>query len=177
MLSKLFLTIKNINLALVLLILFGVFYAGYSFVYAWTGPTQTAPAGNTPAPINVGAATQSKSGILSLGGLQIPNGATAGLVLTSDTAGNATWQTPPSGLTAGTITTRTATVNAFRWPAATAQCLSNEVLLSGGGVCSSSIGWMWIYASIPSGNGWYLACDTSQFIQATAVSYARCMTI
>lgn len=38
--------------------------AGASYLNAWTSPTQTAPNGNTPAPLNVGTTTQDKIGIL-----------------------------------------------------------------------------------------------------------------
>jgi hypothetical protein len=38
---------------------------------AWEGPTQPAPQGNVPAPINVGALAQSKSGSLGVGGLGV----------------------------------------------------------------------------------------------------------
>ena len=41
---------------------------GVTYVYAWTGPTATAPGGNTPAPINVGTAAQTKSGKLTVAG-------------------------------------------------------------------------------------------------------------
>src|SRR3989338_9793554 len=35
---------------------------GVSLVYAWTGPTAAPPNANTPAPINVGTANQTKTG-------------------------------------------------------------------------------------------------------------------
>jgi hypothetical protein len=38
---------------------------------AWSRPTQTPPAGNTPAPINVGGTAQSKLGPLGVGGLGV----------------------------------------------------------------------------------------------------------
>ncbi len=37
---------------------------GVSYAFAWTGPTQAPPSGNTPAPINVSATSQIKSGDL-----------------------------------------------------------------------------------------------------------------
>ncbi len=43
--------------------------AGVSMVSAWTGPTQTAPGGNTPEPINVSATSQYKTGAFGVGGL------------------------------------------------------------------------------------------------------------
>ena len=46
-----------------------------SFTYAtWTSPTDVAPNGNTPAPINVGSLPQDKSGVLTLGGLGVFGG-------------------------------------------------------------------------------------------------------
>jgi hypothetical protein len=38
---------------------------------AWQGPTQPAPQGNVPAPVNVGKAAQSKEGTLGVGGLGV----------------------------------------------------------------------------------------------------------
>jgi hypothetical protein len=38
---------------------------------AWTGNSQTPPAGNTPAPVNVSSVRQSKQGILGVGGLGV----------------------------------------------------------------------------------------------------------
>lgn len=69
----------------------------------------------------------------------------------------------------------TATVNAFRWPAATATCPANTTMLSGGGTCTSSIGWMFVNRSVPAGNGWQVGCDTEKKINATATAYAVCM--
>lgn len=85
-------TIKTIILALALSV-------GASYIYAWTGPTATAPGGNVPAPINVGSVDQVKTAGLGLnsllvnGPIQIKNGTeAAGKVLTSDANGVATWQ-------------------------------------------------------------------------------------
>ena len=85
--------------------------AGISFAETtWIGPTDNPPDDNTPAPINVGAGTQYKSGALGVGGLfqadsastfaglatfstmKITSGAGAGKVLTSDSSGNASWK-------------------------------------------------------------------------------------
>lgn len=41
------------------------------FVLAWTGPTQTAPAGNVSAPINVGSTDQVKNAGLSVNALTV----------------------------------------------------------------------------------------------------------
>lgn len=76
--------------------------AGVSF--AWTGALDVPPNKNVPAPINVGDSTQYKAGVMGFGrfvrfdGSPIPlvisTGAGTGKVLTSDSVGNATWQTP-----------------------------------------------------------------------------------
>ena len=39
-----------------------VFSLGVSYALAWSGPSASPPNGNTPAPVNVGATTQTKSG-------------------------------------------------------------------------------------------------------------------
>lgn len=57
--KQLFTTLKSTTLALLLI-------AGVS--YAWTGPTDTAPDGNVPAPVNVGTSFQSKDGSLDVAG-------------------------------------------------------------------------------------------------------------
>ena len=51
---------------------------GVSYVYAWTGPTATAPSGNIQAPINVSATSQVKSGGLWVASLGTDGGATFG---------------------------------------------------------------------------------------------------
>lgn len=56
---------------------------GVSIVYAWTGPTATAPGGNTPTPINTSATSQVKSGGLWLGSLGTDGGAVFGGSVTS----------------------------------------------------------------------------------------------
>ena len=58
---------------------------------------------NLPAPINVGSTEQTKAGNLIIegnlttGGLQMPTGAGADKVLTTDSSGVASWQTPAGG--------------------------------------------------------------------------------
>lgn len=54
------------TLAALLAVLFSV-----NFLFAWTGPTTAAPAGNTPAPVNVGTVDQIKDGGLSLDALAV----------------------------------------------------------------------------------------------------------
>lgn len=70
------------------------------FVQAWTEPTQAPPGGNLGAPVNTGGSYQLKSGVLAVLGFvtnafRMPTGAQNGAVLTSDAAGNGSWQ--PNG--------------------------------------------------------------------------------
>lgn len=48
-----------------------VLFVGVSIIFAWTGPTQTAPNGNVAAPINVGTTDQTKNGVLGVNGLAV----------------------------------------------------------------------------------------------------------
>lgn len=50
---------------------------------AWTGPTQTAPAGNVAAPLNTGASSQTKTG-----GLTVGSGASTVVVSSGGVAAN-----------------------------------------------------------------------------------------
>ncbi len=90
------------------------FVALASYAKAWTGPSQAAPNGNTPAPLNIGSTVQTKLGSLVInaatpiqnaigltvfgtttlnGGLTIADGSQgAGKVLMSDDSGNVSWQ-------------------------------------------------------------------------------------
>lgn len=63
---------------------------------------------------------------------------------------------------------------AYRWPVADANCMANEVLISGGGQCSGSIGFSYLFASIPNGNSWRAQCDTEINQSNTAYAYAVC---
>ncbi len=81
-----------------------------TITYAWTGaPEGTPPANNVDAPVNVGVATQLKSGALGIdglfrsygsaifdGGVKISTGSGLGKILTSDAAGNASWTSTSS---------------------------------------------------------------------------------
>lgn len=49
-----------------------IFSLGLSYVYAWTAPTATPPAGNVSAPINTGDNTQYKAGNLILNDSALP---------------------------------------------------------------------------------------------------------
>lgn len=68
----------NLLQSLKILILAVILSIGVSYVYAWTGPTAIGPGGNTPAPINVSATSQIKTGGLWLGSLGTDGGATIG---------------------------------------------------------------------------------------------------
>ena len=56
----------NLPQALKIIILAVILSIGVTYVYAWTGPTLTAPNGNVSAPINVGATSQAKAGGLGV---------------------------------------------------------------------------------------------------------------
>ncbi|MCC7331043.1 MAG: hypothetical protein IT232_00400 [Flavobacteriales bacterium] len=61
---------KNIIDSTKIIILSTIVVLGASYIYAWTGPSNSAPNGNTPAPLNIGSGYQIKSGTLALTGLQ-----------------------------------------------------------------------------------------------------------
>lgn len=63
--KKIFQQVKIVSLAV-------VFSLGLSYVYAWTAPTATPPAGNVSAPINTGDNTQYKAGNLILNDSVLP---------------------------------------------------------------------------------------------------------
>jgi type II secretory pathway pseudopilin PulG len=62
---------------------------------------------------------------------------------------------------AGNLNTivRTASVVAYRFPNASVSCLPSEKVLGGGGACTSGVGYIFLAQSLPSGNGWFVACD------------------
>ena len=64
LLSETLQTVKIIILALILT-------TGISYVFAWTGPIQGPPNGNTPAPINVGTTNQVKNAGLGINALSV----------------------------------------------------------------------------------------------------------
>lgn len=64
-------------------------------VFAWTGPTQSAPSGNVTAPINVGTSDQVKDGGLSVTGLSVyPSWSPAQAVAIN---GNQIWKSVTTG--------------------------------------------------------------------------------
>jgi hypothetical protein len=65
---------------------------------------------------------------------------------------------------------------AFRWPSATATCPSGSLVMGGGGSCTSSIGWMFLNHSYPSGNSWVASCDTEKKVTASITVYAVCLS-
>jgi hypothetical protein len=64
---------KTKSLALILGVLVMSFLVGY-LIFAWTEPSQAPPAGNVPAPINVGSKDQWKEGLLGFGGSEASSG-------------------------------------------------------------------------------------------------------
>lgn len=84
---------------------------------------------------------------------------------------SAVW-TPSGG--GFTITTRTASTVAWRWPTAAVNCNADEKVVGGGGTCTGGSGYNFIVSSVPSGNGWSVSCDTpnNQNVQSTV--YALC---
>jgi hypothetical protein len=66
----------RVSFAFILGAVIGLIVAtGATIVYAWTGPTATAPDGNVAAPINTSATTQTKAGSLTVSGVfTIANG-------------------------------------------------------------------------------------------------------
>lgn len=100
-----------ISIVIGLILAAGVSFASHG---SWHGATDNPPNQNAPAPINVSSATQYKTGALGIGGMfqvegsskfkkvQIQDGTQGlGKILTSDSVGNATWQTqetPPKPL-------------------------------------------------------------------------------
>lgn len=90
--ANIFNTIKVSALAVVLSV-------GLSYVYAWTAPTTTPPAGNVSAPINTGGTAQTKAGALVVGSLNAGSGDIS-------TTGNITgWNFIANSLTAASIST------------------------------------------------------------------------
>ncbi len=52
-----------------------ILFFAVQFIYAWTGPNLPPPQDNTPTPINVSSTAQTKTGQLTVGGLNLPAGA------------------------------------------------------------------------------------------------------
>ena len=68
---KLF-TKKQIISAIKITVLSAILIVGLNYANAaWSGPTATAPDGNTPAPINIGVLSQIKNGGLGLNALSV----------------------------------------------------------------------------------------------------------
>lgn len=85
-----------------------------------------------------------------------------------------------SASSAPLITKRLNTVTAWRWPTATVNCLADEYVVSGGGVCVSlgppGMGYMFLNTSRPTaiGEGWTVSCDTPMNQNARAEAHALC---
>ena len=54
---------RTIIQSLKTIVLASVIGLGVAYAMAWTGPTQSPPSGNVPAPVNTGSSAQAKSGI------------------------------------------------------------------------------------------------------------------
>lgn len=67
---------NRVSVAFISGVIIGLIVAtGATIVYAWTGPTATAPNGNVAAPINTSATTQTKTGSFTVSGVfTIANG-------------------------------------------------------------------------------------------------------
>lgn len=84
---------KYLTETIKILVILAIVVVGVGIVQAWTGPTATPPNGNTPAPINVSAVTQEKTGIFgSHGFFSLGTG-------WFSTSTRASW--PPANLTLG----------------------------------------------------------------------------
>ena len=81
--------------ALSLLVFAIVLFAAAS--YSWTGPTGTAPNSNVDAPINVGTASQVKSGALSVNGLSVYGSQYISGTLGVGTGAGSTWRIDARG--------------------------------------------------------------------------------
>lgn len=58
---------------------------------------------------------------------------------------------------------------------ASVQCLATETVTGGGGTCTSPPGYNFLYYSVPSGNGWFVACDSPNRTTYMNISvYAAC---
>jgi len=75
------------------------------------------------------------------------------------------------------VTERTASAVVWRWPTATANCLSNEIVVGGGGSCTDTDGqgFNFINSTLKQGNGWLVSCDTPVKHNVTAFASALCM--
>ncbi len=69
---------KQILSATKVVVLATVLSFGLSYVYAWTAPTETPPAGNVSAPLNTSATAQTKDGGLTAASLNIVGAIIAG---------------------------------------------------------------------------------------------------
>lgn len=116
---------KLILLALILSV-------GVSYVFAWTGPTATAPNGNTPAPINVSATSQVKSGGLGVTNLVADSLCLGINCITSWPSGGAGWTT------SGTNIYNTNTGNVGIGTATPSQKLDVTGNVKGTGLCIGS---------------------------------------
>lgn len=88
------------QLFVILFVLFAILI-GASYLFAWTGPTATAPNGNVSAPINVGSSSQVKSGGLWVASLGTDGGAQFNGNIGIKTAAQSSWGVYATGNTGG----------------------------------------------------------------------------
>ena len=123
--------------SLKILILAIILSIGVSYVYAWTGPTATAPDGNVSAPINVSATSQVKSGGLGVTNLiadSVTVGATANtsaITAPKFCIGTSCITVWPSG-SSGTLTGNGSTNYISKWTSASS--LDNSTIYDNGNV-------------------------------------------
>ncbi|OGY59552.1 MAG: hypothetical protein A3B23_01180 [Candidatus Colwellbacteria bacterium RIFCSPLOWO2_01_FULL_48_10] len=108
---------------------------------------------------NVGIGTVAPSqkldvaGVVKATGLQISTGAASGRVLTSDGAGNASWQSPSGGGGSGTVTSVGSGNGLMGGPITTSGTISINAPVCGGGQASSWNGSSWTCVSVGGGGG------------------------
>jgi len=168
--------VKIIVLALILSV-------GISIVFAWTDPTEPPFGGNVPAPVNVGATEQTKTGRLNVSdffwadfvgvngsayvdrrlviknvGGNAPD--TGDIITAVDNAGTADW-TPRPTLS---CVKRTDTSDGT---SASVNCLPGEVLTGGGGSCLAGS----LVGSVQpvSPNTWQITCAQTTTVTSIAV--------
>ena len=180
--TKIIQNIKSIVFALILVFCIGVVSADWSNPPAGTVP----PNNNTEAPVNVGSASQIKTGPLTLGGLGIVGDLkflpvsgtppTTGQVLMADDSdlshGKVKWGTGAGGGGGNTYTTVT---NPSSY---TADCPSGSTMVSGGCWCvdGSNSNDSSAYGGRPTSNGWECMSTTGAGCSGGITSYARCVS-
>lgn len=97
-------------------------------------------------------------GIVQAGGLRLPSGAGAGRVLTSDAAGNASWQQPAAGLSC--VTRSATTPSPPNYAYSSVSCQGAERATGGGCTVDGDCGNARVFGSFPNGPASW-ACATA----------------